>query len=97
MLIRYRGPADSRFDRDYWVDRHFALAQSIWRQHGLLSGTAFFPASAGGDELAVAVLTFTDEVSLKDAMNEPENARLVDDLRNFTDLQPEQYRLDVLG
>lgn len=92
IYVTYEGPADARFDRDYWLGRHFALVREIWGPYGMEKLAGFFPAGDGAGLLAICPVTFRDEAAMKAALAAPESKRVMDDVRQFTDISPKQSR-----
>ena len=90
LFVTYPGSSSDRFDRDYWVDQHFSLVREVWRPHGLESLGAFFPEGEDGDVVAICPVTFRNEAAMREALAAPETKRVMDDIRNFTDLQSHQ-------
>ena len=48
VYVTYAGPAGSRFDREYYVERHLPLVLRAWTSYGLLGVAAFFPSFRSG-------------------------------------------------
>ena len=48
MYVTYPGTPADRFDRDYWLNEHFALVRQVWGPLGMESIAGFFPAGDGG-------------------------------------------------
>ena len=65
LYVAYRGDAEIRFDRDYYVAIHIPLVMEAWEPHGLESCEAFFPAGHGAGTIAIAECRFRDEASLQ--------------------------------
>lgn len=97
MYVTYEGPADARFDRTYWLDRHFPLVREAWGPHGMESLAGFFPEGGGAGVVAICPVTFRGEEAMRAALAAPETARVMDDLKNFTDLPSRQALAVPLG
>lgn len=93
IYVTYAGPADSRFDREYYVEQHLPLVLRAWEPHGLLSVAAFFPASKAAGTLAVCECRFSDERAIEQSFAAPETAGVMADLRHFTDLPASRSRV----
>jgi len=92
LYVTYAGDAGTRFDREYYVTQHLPLVMEAWGRYGLESCAAFFPAGSGAGTVAIAECRFRDEASLQAAFNSPESARVMADIRNFTDVEPSRSR-----
>ena len=92
MYVTYPGDGDTRFDRDYYVGTHLPLVAEVWSPHGLESIAAFFPAGDGAGTIAVAICEFRDEASIGAALGSQETERVMDDIKNFTDVEPARSR-----
>lgn len=92
VYVTYEGPAHARFDRAWYVDRHLPLVMASWSRYGLESVTAFFPASAQSETLAICECKFRDRAALDAAFNSPEAPAVMADVRHFTDLAPQRVQ-----
>lgn len=72
------------------MDQHIPLALEIGRPCGLLSMQALFPAGEGGDVIAVAVMTFSDEESIRSQFASNRFHELVEDRPRYTGILPQQ-------
>ena len=43
VFVTYPGTASTRFDREYYAEKHLPLVDRVWGPHGLESTAAFFP------------------------------------------------------
>ena len=76
VYITYAGDADTRFDRDHWIDVHLPLVREAWGPHGLISTAGFFPSGRGaGGLIAICPCVFRDEAALQAALACPETER----------------------
>lgn len=96
MFVTYPGDANTRFDRDYYVEGHLPLVREAWGPYGLESIAAFFPAGDGAGTIAVAVCGFRDEDAMNAALGSPQTGRVMADVENFTDAEPSQSRATSL-
>ncbi|CAM4256629.1 EthD family reductase [Bordetella muralis] len=85
MIVVCAGDANTRFDRDYYANAHFALARACWEQYGLQSVEAFFPYAEAGDWKSIGIYTFSSVQGMHDALQSPATQRVMDDVKNFTD------------
>ena len=90
MYVTYPGDADTRFDRDYYLQNHLPLVMHCWGPLGLESCTAFWPAGDGAGTIAIAECQFRDETALRNALASPEAPRVMADVGRFTDAKPKQ-------
>jgi len=97
IFVTYRGSASDRFDREYFVNRHLPLAREIAEPLGMLSIEALFPASTATDIVAATVIVLRDEQAERNLFSSPRFSELVNDLTNYTNLQPEQSLVSHLS
>ena len=88
MFVTYVGAAGTRFDRDHWIKIHLPLVREAWGPHGLLSAGGFFPSGDGGGLVAICPCVFRDEAAMQAALASPETRRVMDDVKNVTDVEP---------
>jgi len=98
LYVTYTGDAGSRFDRDYYLTKHMKLVQEVWGATGLESGTAFFPAtgSSGVGTIAIAELKFRDQAAVEASFASPDTARVMADVKAYTDITPQIVRASPL-
>jgi uncharacterized protein (TIGR02118 family) len=92
VYVTYQGHADTHFDRTYYVDQHLPLVMRSWRQYGLESAAAFFPAVADAGTIAICELRFRDEAAMDAAFAAPETPAVKNDVSNFTAVSAAQSR-----
>ena len=92
MYVSYAGNAATRFDREYYVQRHLPLVMEAWGPHGLASATALFPSGDGAGTIAVCICEFRDEAALAAAMASPRTPDVMADVKRFTDVEPARTR-----
>ena len=85
MLVVCKGDENTRFDRDYYTTKHFALTRECWGKYGLLAVDAFFPASDGDGWVSIGVYRFPSEKEMQAALGSPETERVMADVKHFTD------------
>jgi uncharacterized protein (TIGR02118 family) len=93
MLVTYYGPANARFDRDYYLHTHLPLVQKTWEPLGLQRVEALFPAAEQTETAALALCHFVDSDAIDRALASLDSQTVMDDITNFTDLTPERDRL----
>ncbi len=92
MFVTYAGDAGTKFDRDHWINVHLPLVREAWEPHGLLSAGGFFPSGDGGGLIAICPCVFRDEAAMEAALASAETKRVMDDVRNVTNVQPGRSR-----
>ena len=92
MYVAYAGDAGTRFDRDHWINVHLPLVREAWGPHGLLSAGGFFPSGDGGGLIAICPCVFRDEAAMQAALASLETKRVMDDVKNVTDVEPGRSR-----
>ncbi len=90
FIVAYEGDASARFDRDHFVARHIPLVRKSWRPHGLVNGSAFFPAGDGAGLVALALCEFRGEAAMRGALASAESPAVMDDVPRYTDIKPAQ-------
>ncbi|WP_454725491.1 MULTISPECIES: EthD family reductase [Cupriavidus] len=96
VYVTYQGTPQDRFDRDYYVAVHLPLVMEAWKQYGLLSLNAFFPAAAQEGTLAICECVFRDEGALEAALASPEVGAVMADVPRFTAIAPRRVRAAAL-
>jgi uncharacterized protein (TIGR02118 family) len=91
LLATYPAQEGVRFDRDYYVATHLPLVEQAWGPFGLVSAQAFFPSREGG-HVAIAVLTFSDEAAIGEALGSAATESVLADIANFTGIAPQLVR-----
>ena len=92
MYVTYAGDAGTKFNRDHWINVHLPLVRAAWGPHGLLSAGGFFPSGDGGGLVAICACVFRDEAAMQAALASPETKRVMDDVKNVTDVEPGRSR-----
>lgn len=92
MYVYYQGTPDTRFDRDYYTNRHIPLCMEAWQQYGLLSCRAFYPAIGQDGTIAICESVYRDDAAAEAAFNSPELAKVMADVAIYTDATPLRMR-----
>ena len=92
MYVTYAGDVGTKFNRDHWISVHLPLVREAWGPHGLLSAGGFFPSGDGGGLVAICPCVFRDEAAMQAALASPETKRVMDDVKNVTDVEPGRSR-----
>ncbi len=58
VFVTYAGDSSTRFDRQYYVEKHLPLVTAAWGPHGMQSIAAFFPAGTGKGRSRFACVSF---------------------------------------
>ena len=85
MLVTCNGEPGMRMDRVYYANAHLSLAMQLWGPYGLEEAAAFFPADDGNGVLSIGIYRFRDTAAMEAALAAPETARIMADVKNFTD------------
>jgi uncharacterized protein (TIGR02118 family) len=92
LSVLYPRSAGARFDYDYYLSEHLALAGRRWANAGMTGGEALLgKAGIDGTEppfFAIGILHFESEDALNAAVTGEHSAEVIGDIRNFTDVQP---------
>ncbi len=92
IYVTYHGGPGTRFDRNYYVERHLPLVMKAWGPYGLESVAAFFPATQEAETIALCECRFRDASAVDAAFGSPETPAVMADVRRFTDVAPLQAR-----
>ena len=90
MYVTYAGDAQTPFDRDHWINVHMPLVRECWGPYGLVSAAGFFPSGAGGGLIAICPCVFRDEAAMKAALSSPETQRVMEDVKQVTEVEPQR-------
>ena len=96
VLVTYSGDAATRFDRQYYVEKHLPLVTQAWGPHGLQSIAAFFPSGEGAGTIAICVCQFRDDSAVTESIHASETKSVMDDVPHFTSATPTQLRVEKL-
>ena len=89
FYVTYAGDKSTPFDRNYWIDKHMPLVRETWEPHGMVSAGGFFPSGDGGGFIAICPCVFRNEAAVHAALAAPETKVVMDDIKNFTSVQPD--------
>ncbi len=92
MYVTYAGDADTKFDREHWINVHLPMVREAWKPHGLLSAGGFFPLGDGGGLIAICPCVFRDEAAMEAALASPATKRVMDDVQKVTAVVPARSR-----
>lgn len=90
LFVTYQGDTSARFDRLYYTSRHIPLVLNAWDQYGLLRCDAYFWGGGEGANvpLAICLCHFAHRDDIDTALAADESVRVMDDIANFTDVEP---------
>ncbi len=97
IFVTYAGDSTTRFDREYYVEKHLPLVTAAWAPHGMQSIAAFFPTGSGEGTIAVCVCEFRDDDAVTASLHAPETKAVMDDVLHFTDAKPRQLQATSLN
>jgi uncharacterized protein (TIGR02118 family) len=91
----------TRFDYDYYVNKHTPLVNELWKPHGLVSveiskGISGIAPGSKPAFVTITNLVFTSTEALYAALA-ASGAQVMGDIANFTDVQPEVQLSEILS
>ena len=91
LSVVYPRASGTRFDYEYYQDKHLPLVGQRWAGAGLVGGEALIGKTApdGSDPpyFAIGIIHFESMDTLKAALNGEHAPEIIGDIRNFTDAQ----------
>ena len=97
VFVTYPGDSTTRFDRQYYVEKHLPLVTEAWGPYGMQSIAAFFPNGTGEGTIAVCVCVFRDDEAISASLRAPETKAVMADVSQFTDAKPTQLQAAPLS
>lgn len=92
LSVVYPRASGTRFDYEYYQDKHLPLVGQRWAGAGLVGGEALIGKTApdGSDPpyFAIGIIHFESMDTLKAALNGEHAPEIIGDIRNFSDAQP---------
>ena len=91
----------TRFDYDYYINKHTTMVKDLWTSHGLVSveiskGIAGLIPGSKPAFVTITNLVFTSVEALQGALA-ASGAQVMGDIPNFTDVQPEVQLNEILS
>ena len=91
----------TRFDFDYYIDKHTPMLKELWTPLGLASveiskGMSGLAPGSKPAYVTITNLTFTSVEALQSALAAT-GAQVMGDIPNFTDVQPEVQLNEILS
>lgn len=96
LFVIYRGDAQTRFNRSYYIAQHVPMVERIWSPLGMQSISALFPNDSERGTICVCICGFPDRAALQATINDPQSRAIMDDVRRFTDSKPVQLVGEIL-
>lgn len=99
VIVQYPHKAGSRFDMDYYLNTHMALARRLWGPMGL-RGMQVLHATGTADRSpppyqVVTLLTFASADAFK-AAGKAHGGEIMADIANFTDVRAEMVMAEAV-
>lgn len=92
LTVAYVYESGANFDEEYYTSRHMPLCYASWQHYGLESWsvTTYQPGPKGAEPhyRASCDLVFRDESSLQESLSSSETMDIIQDVPNFTTLDP---------
>jgi pimeloyl-ACP methyl ester carboxylesterase len=88
LYISYEGDSTAPFNNDYYMNVHCPLVRQAWDAYGLESARVYFPADKEDGTILIWAGVFKDRSSLDAAFKAPLTPKVMEDVKNFTDLTP---------
>ncbi|HEX5325945.1 MAG TPA: EthD family reductase [Acetobacteraceae bacterium] len=99
VSVMYPANQGSRFDMDYYLQKHVPLVGALWKDCGLTEAKVLRGASAPGGAApayaAMALVTFTSAADFQRALDQ-HGQEVLGDIPNFTNVQPVIQINDVM-
>ena len=100
VSVMYPATPGSRFDMEYYLNRHMRMVAEAWSSAGMRSYQVLqgLPAADGAEPVfqVVANLDFESAAAFESAVTQS-GAPIMADIPNFTDVQPTIQVSDVAG
>lgn len=92
LVVSYPRHDGAKFDADYYRDTHIPLVEQQWSDCGMTGAEILWPADGEQPFAAMVVLKFGDAAAIDAALGSPGTQEVMNDVANFTDIQPTIYR-----
>ncbi|MFI2744534.1 EthD family reductase [Zhouia sp. PK063] len=97
LYVTYEKTSHYFFDKKYYVDEHIPLVLKSFKPYGLLSAQAFLPANESGNTVMICECLFESNQSIEDSFASKEGELVMDDVKNFTDVEPQRFILKKIN
>ena len=94
LIVSYPTTEGGTFDWDYYLSKHLQLALSAWSEFGLESAENLSPAPGPQPLHNMAILRFSSQSNIDEALASPKTAEVLADVANFTNIAPVIFRAD---
>ena len=90
LLVTYVGDTSTRFDKAYYTSHHLPLVSRAWNPYGMERVEAYFWDDGEGADvtLAICLCHFANRGDIATALDAEESGEVMDDIANFTDVEP---------
>jgi uncharacterized protein (TIGR02118 family) len=95
VFVGYKSTSGSHFDTDYYINKHMALVEKSWSDHGLTNWSVSQIEEEDAPYNILASLVFKDQASFQKAAGD--GAAVFSDVPNFTDLKPVLFHGKDIG
>jgi uncharacterized protein (TIGR02118 family) len=96
LIVGYPRKEGATFDKDYYLATHMPLAAKHWKKHGMKSYTVT-ELDADGPYLVTSVIDFESHEGFQAAVADPNTKEVMDDVPNFSNVQPVLLHGSVIG
>jgi uncharacterized protein (TIGR02118 family) len=94
LIVSYPSAEGGTFDREYYLSTHAPLVRSAWSEFGLQSAEVLFPSSQPQPFACMAILRFSDQVGIDNALSSAKAGEVIGDVKNFTNTTPTIFCAD---
>ncbi|WP_090556637.1 EthD family reductase [Pedobacter hartonius] len=88
FYVSYEGDSTMRFDLDYYMNVHCPLLKDAWDDYGLERSSVYLPADKEAASILIWAGIFKDRATLDAAFKAPLTQKVMEDIKNFTDIVP---------
>ncbi|CAM4316991.1 conserved hypothetical protein [Pedobacter westerhofensis] len=88
FYVSYNGDSETHFDQDYYINVHCPLVREAWDAYGLERASVYLPTDKDAGTIIIWAGIFKDRHALDTAFNAPLTQKVMDDIKNFTDVIP---------
>lgn len=92
LSVLYPKGEGTTFDHDYYRDKHIPLAVSVWGPEG-----AEIDRGVDGPFEAAVHFRFSSQDAVAAAMSNPRTSELLDDVKNYTNIEPVIQTSQIVG
>lgn len=96
ITILYPRNQTSNFDMNYYLSHHISLTHSLWDKHGMLS-CIVCKADENSSYAVKVVTTWKDMIGWNAAQEDEETKKIMEDVKNFTNVESEVIIGKIVG